>query len=251
VDCRGAEHGRRPAPAATAFAMRPHETPDDDGSVLRVEPALELALRSVDGADRSPCSEDTHIRVSRIDGWSPSDISQSHRRRPGTRIHDPFPGNPIHDTGQLDCQRISLPRLGIGHLVALDVGLSAMASTCPKRQPVVSGIWCTAEPTAQGNRDSPGRWRCGGQFSASNSIAVSRLCNVTFRSANPTCSNSCDDPAGVTATVRGPAEPDDASPVRHRTATERTYWIDGVSAKSLVVQRGLNSPAYGSTHGPL
>ena len=69
VNGHGAEHAWRPAPAAAALAVRPHQTPDDDGdaSVLRVEPALALTLRWVDDPDCCLFSEETHVRVSRLD----------------------------------------------------------------------------------------------------------------------------------------------------------------------------------------
>jgi hypothetical protein len=50
---------------------------------------LEFAPPVADDADCSLCAEDTHIRVPRVDEWSPSDISQSYQWWPSTGIHDP------------------------------------------------------------------------------------------------------------------------------------------------------------------
>jgi hypothetical protein len=80
--CRGRPWRRArvgPAPATAALTVRPQETPDDDGdgTVVRVDPAMERVVRSVDDADLCLCSGDVHSPMPRVDELSSCDISQS------------------------------------------------------------------------------------------------------------------------------------------------------------------------------
>jgi hypothetical protein len=175
VDGHGAEHAWRPAPANSCTRRAPRRD-DGDASVLRVEPALELALRSVEDA-ACPGSMNGHRLTS-------AKVTRG----------DPARGFMILLWESGVCHRLTWQST---HFNARSWDRSRY---CARRRIV---------------KRSPGRWRCGEQFSASNSIAVSPLCNAPFRSANPTCSDNCDDLPSVTATGRRPAEPGDASPVRH------------------------------------